>query len=773
MASLASHIDPDELIQKFHDHPAHHRGFHSSTAVNHNTPYSSRYASISQLSKFKMPHDGAPADAVHQMLKDELDLDGRPNLNLASFVGTYMEEQAEKLMIENLSKNMSDADEYPAMMQMHSRCVSILSHLWGVQKGEKAIGSATTGSSEAIHLGGLAMKRRWQEKRRAEGKSTEKPNIIMGANAQVALEKFARYFEVEARILPVSEKSLYRLDPDLVRENIDENTIGVFVILGSTYTGHYEPVEEISKILDEYEAKTGVDIPIHVDGASGAFIAPFTHAQAGGPKWNFELPRVKSINVSGHKFGLVYAGVGWIIWRDESYLPKHLIFELHYLGGTEESYTLNFSRPGAQIIAQYYNLIHLGFTGYRTIMENALSNARLLSRALEATGWYECVSDIHRKKGDHKFVEGQKPYEDGENSAAYNAGLPVVAFTLSKKFKEQFPHVKQVSISNLLRAKQYIIPNYPLPPNEEKTEILRVVVRESMSLDLLDRLITDICAVTETVMQSDEIDLAAWQPFANTIEKTHGSRGVSSRDKHKAKRPMHHDEDDFSEDDEYSQESDYDSYGEDDEDDDDVNDYDEYYDDYGYDYDEGETPDDSDIGMPDIESLSIDDPGFDPAAADPRLCNRCQASERPVPIDMVWCMEFIQTELDNDAQRAEDAMEVTVRRLPMVWAWRDFMSYCGVEGVLTPAVRQQTGLGDERAAAQTLALVEREALPAIEAWMARREGRVWEARALRQAWVAEGAGRLGPEVVECLWLLSGIVLAWRLGREIDMFAESL
>ena len=219
------------------------------------------------------------------MLKDELDLDGRPNLNLASFVGTYMEREAEALMVENLSKNMSDADEYPAMMAMHARCVSIISHLWGVQKGETAIGSATTGSSEAIHLGGLAMKRRWQEKRDAEGKDKSKPNIIMGSNAQVALEKFARYFEVEARILDVSEKSLYRLDPELVKKNIDENTIGVFVILGSTYTGHYEPVEEISKILDEYEAKTGNSIPIHVDAASGGFVAPFTHAKVGGPKW--------------------------------------------------------------------------------------------------------------------------------------------------------------------------------------------------------------------------------------------------------------------------------------------------------------------------------------------------------------------------------------------------------------------------------------------------------------------------------------------------------
>lgn len=224
-----------------------------------------------------------------------------------SFVGTYMEREAEALMIENLSKkyvtpklkrlkllqtlnvlnifSMSDADEYPAMMAIHARCISILSNLWGVQKGETAIGSATTGSSEAIHLGGLAMKRRWQEKRDAEGKDKSKPNIIMGSNAQVALEKFARYFEVEARILDVSEKSHYRLDPELVKKNIDENTIGIFVILGSTYTGHYEPVEEISKILDEFEKKTGIDIPIHVDAASGGFIAPFTHAKVGGPKW--------------------------------------------------------------------------------------------------------------------------------------------------------------------------------------------------------------------------------------------------------------------------------------------------------------------------------------------------------------------------------------------------------------------------------------------------------------------------------------------------------
>ncbi|KAH7358486.1 glutamate decarboxylase [Plectosphaerella cucumerina] len=507
---LAKHIDPEEIIQRLqasHITAPGHTNLVSQSRASHIHPFDSQYTSQESIPKYRIPDDGAPADAVYNMIRNELDLDGKPNLNLASFVGTYMEPNAAQLMEENLAKNLADADEYPAMIDIHQRCISILSHLWGVQPGERAIGSATTGSSEAIHLGGLAMKRRWQEKRRAEGKDDSKPNILMGANAQVALEKFARYFEVEARILPVSAASNFRLDPNLVRENIDENTIGVFVILGSTYTGHYEPVEEISDILDEYEKKTGVDIPIHVDGASGAFVAPFTHAGAGpGKRWNFELPRVKSINVSGHKFGLVLAGLGWIIWRDESYLPKHLVFELHYLGGTEESYTLNFSRPGAHVIVQYYNLIHLGFRGYQGIMENCLSNARLLADSLEATGWYTVVSDIHRR------IEGKKSSNGGDEaaltSADFNAGLPVVSFRLNDEFKKKYAHIKQETISVLLRARGWIIPNYGLPPAEDKTEILRVVVRETMTFDLLERLLADICSVTETLIENDQIDLS-------------------------------------------------------------------------------------------------------------------------------------------------------------------------------------------------------------------------------------------------------------------------
>jgi glutamate decarboxylase len=526
--SLSKHVDPDELIASLREHGHKHQ---YKTAAHHYV-YGSRYSATCEIPKFRIPKAGADAQSVYQIIKDELDLDGRPNLNLASFVNTYMEPVCDKLVLENISKNLADADEYPALMAIHSRCVSMISNLWNIPNGETAIGTATTGSSEAIHLGGLAMKRRWQEKRRKEGKSTEKPNILMGANAQVALEKFARYFEVEARILPVCEESHWCLDARLIRENIDENTIGIFVILGSTYTGHFEPVEKVSKILDEYEAETGVSIPIHVDGASGAMVAPFTGAQG---KWGFELPRVHSINTSGHKFGLVYPGLGWIVWRGQEYLPKDLIFELHYLGGTEQSYTLNFSRPGAQVIAQYFNFIHLGVDGYRNIMHNSLQNARILSKALEAKDWYVCVSDIHRKRNTWgRSKSGTNLVKDlvlsDNDPDMYNAGLPVVAFRFSDVFRESFPQIKQASVSTLMRVKGYIIPNYNLPPNGENIEILRIVIRESMSADLLDRLIGDIMEVTETLMKCDNVDLESLAaPRAPRVEKQAQSLGRHGR----------------------------------------------------------------------------------------------------------------------------------------------------------------------------------------------------------------------------------------------------
>ncbi|KAG8709362.1 hypothetical protein FRC09_000714 [Ceratobasidium sp. 395] len=518
--SLSRHQDASTLVSKAVDHP-HRRHVHKAGGQKreiHDGAYSSRFAT-EQLPKFQIPSAGVSAHAAYQLVHDELDLDGNPSLNLASFVHTWMPEEGKKLMVENISKNFADQDEYPATMGIHTRCVSMIADMWKAPDGGKAIGTATGGSSEAIMLGGLALKKRWQAARKEAGKSIHEPgpNIVFGANAQVALEKFARYFDVECRLVPVDESTNHVMSPERAMEYIDENTIGVMVILGSTYTGAFEDVEGMAKLLDEYEAKTGYSVPIHVDAASGGFIAPFAYPKY---KWAFDIPRVHSINTSGHKFGLVYAGLGWIIWRDDTELPKDLIFELHYLGSVEYSYTLNFSRSAAPIIGQFFNFLNLGFDGYRRIALSDLRNARVLSRALEMSGYYTCLSNIHKRLGTTKNITQQLTEAvtgiDEDDAEFYERGLPVVSFRFSDKFKQENPSVKQEWVQSLLRAKQWIVPNYALPPNEEKVEILRIVVRESMSADLIEKVVMDVLEITESLIggSSDAMMMAGVQAAA-------------------------------------------------------------------------------------------------------------------------------------------------------------------------------------------------------------------------------------------------------------------
>ncbi|KAI6006030.1 pyridoxal phosphate-dependent transferase [Pisolithus albus] len=471
--SISKHIDPEVLIREGRDKRHVHHRFIGGDPSRVSHPYNARYGTES-IPKFKIPPKGITSDAAYQLIHDELDLDGTPSLNLASFVNTWMPEAAQKLMMENLSKNLIDQDEYPMTQNIHMRCISIIANLWHAPSSHEAIGTATTGSSEAIQLGGLAMKRIWQERRKAQGKSIHEPgpNIVMGANAQVALEKFARYFEVECRLVPVSVESKYRLDPKKAMEYVDENTIGVYVILGSTYTGHYEPVKEMADLLDEYEERTGYSVPIHVDAAP------------------------VSINTSGHKFGLSYVGVGWVIWREKQYLPKDLIFELHYLGSVEYSFSLNFSRPAHPIIAQYFNLIHLGFAGYRAIALADLKNARLLSRALERTGWYTVLSDIHRLKSEGLLAKAVAGIDE-ENAEVYEDGLPVVSFRFSDDFRQKYPEIEQRWIQVLLRARGWISGS---------------TVVET----LIDRLFADIVEVTE-----DLIDRGSSAHALDTLGKHH------------------------------------------------------------------------------------------------------------------------------------------------------------------------------------------------------------------------------------------------------------
>ncbi|HLR29367.1 MAG TPA: glutamate decarboxylase, partial [Paenalcaligenes sp.] len=326
------------------------------------------------LPKYQMPSAEQDPRHAYQVIHDELMLDGNSRQNLATFCQTWAEDEVRKLMDECIDKNMIDKDEYPQTAELESRCVHMLADLWHSPAAANTLGCSTTGSSEAAMLGGLALKWAWRKARQAQGLPTDKPNLICGP-VQICWHKFARYFDIELREVPLENGHL-GLTPEEVIKHCDENTIGVVPTLGVTFTCQYEPVKEIAQALDKLEQDTGLNIPIHVDAASGGFLAPFC---APDLEWDFRIPRVHSINTSGHKFGLAPLGVGWVIWRDAQCLPEELIFDVNYLGGNMPTFALNFSRPGGQIVAQYYNFIRLGKEGYTRIQSNCYDTAEFLA----------------------------------------------------------------------------------------------------------------------------------------------------------------------------------------------------------------------------------------------------------------------------------------------------------------------------------------------------------------------------------------------------------
>jgi glutamate decarboxylase len=411
-----------------------------------------------RVPRHEIPAGDMPADVAYQIVHDELMLDGNARMNLATFVTTWMEPQAEKLMAECFDKNMIDKDEYPQTAELETRCVNILSRLWHAPDAGQATGCSTTGSSEAAMLGGLALKRRWMKRRAAEGTPTEKPNLVMGINVQVCWEKFANYWDVEMRLVPM-EGERFHLAAEEAVELCDENTIGVIAILGSTFDGSYEPVAEICAALDDLQERTGLDVPVHVDGASGGFIAPFIDPDL---EWDFRLPRVASINTSGHKYGLVYPGVGWIVWRNPEALPEDLIFWVNYLGDNMPTFALNFSRPGSQVVAQYYNFLRLGFDGYRRVQGYARDVATGLSARIAELGPFELLT-----KGDE---------------------LPVFAFTL----RDDVDNFTVFDVSTALRERGWQVPAYTFPANRTDLAALRVVVRQGFGHDMADLLVDDL-----------------------------------------------------------------------------------------------------------------------------------------------------------------------------------------------------------------------------------------------------------------------------------------
>jgi glutamate decarboxylase len=406
----------------------------------------------------RLPERSMLAATAYQIVRDELLLDGTARFNLATFVTTWMEDEAGRLYIEAADKNVIDKDEYPQTAELEARCVRMIADLWNAPDAAGTVGTSTVGSSEACMLGGLALKRRWQQHRRAAGKSAERPNIVFGRNVQVVWEKFANYFEVEPRFVPL-EGGLLHLTPERLGPYLDENTIAVVAILGSTLDGSYEPVAEICAALDEYEQRTGVSVPVHVDAASGGFVAPFLEPDL---LWDFRLERVTSINASGHKYGLVYPGVGWVVWRRKEDLPKELVFSVNYLGGEMPTFALNFSRPGAQVILQYYQFLRLGREGYRRVQETSREVALHLSHTIARMGPFELVS------------EGRE--------------LPVVAFKLAQGVSTYTAY----DLSRKLREHGWLVPAYSLPPNQEDTVVVRIVVRNGFSFDLADLFLADL-----------------------------------------------------------------------------------------------------------------------------------------------------------------------------------------------------------------------------------------------------------------------------------------
>lgn len=417
------------------------------------------------LPKSRFPKDERDPRHVYAAVRDELMLDGNARQNLATFCQTWEEPEIHRLMDDCIDKNMVDKDEYPQTAEIEQRCVRMLADLWHAPDGS-ATGCSTTGSSEAAMLGGLAMKRRWEARRRAEGKPIDRPNLVTGP-VQICWHKFTRYWDIEHREIPMEEGRLL-MNPEEALKYCDENTIGVVPTLGVTFTGEYEPVKAVSDALDRFQAETGLDIPIHVDGASGGFLAPFC---ATSLEWDFALPRVKSINASGHKFGLAPLGVGWVLWREERDLPEEMVFWVNYLGGNMRDIALNFSRPGGQIVCQYYNFLRLGHEGYSKVHGACYRSARYLADEISRFGLFDIVFDGDPAKG-----------------------IPAVSWKLKD---DADPGFTLFDFADRLCVRGWQVPAYTLPANRQDQAIQRILIRNGVSLDLCAQLIQDMQAAID------------------------------------------------------------------------------------------------------------------------------------------------------------------------------------------------------------------------------------------------------------------------------------
>jgi glutamate decarboxylase len=414
----------------------------------------------------RLPEHGMAAVDAMRLIGEELVLDGIPMRNLATFVTTWMEPEANRVIAENLHRNFIDHAEYPQTAEIEQRCIRMLADLFHAP-GETT-GARTQGSSEAIMLGALSLKWKWRGRREKAGKDTARPNLIFGGDVHVVWEKFCRYFDVEPRIIPL-QRDKYTIGPEDVEPHIDENTIGVAAVLGTTFTGHSDDIVGINDLLVRLKNEKGLDVPLHVDGASGGFVWPFLYPDS---EWDFRLEQVRSINASGHKFGLVYPGIGWLVFRERSDLPEDLVFYENYLGKTDATFTLNFSTGSAMVLAQYYNFVRFGHRGYRYIMETMMANTRALAERITEIGEFQLIGE-------------------GEEQ------LPLVAFQLSGEH-----NFDEFDVASQLAAERgWMVPAYTLPPNANHVTIMRALVKLTLGHTLATTLADDIAEACETLKQ--------------------------------------------------------------------------------------------------------------------------------------------------------------------------------------------------------------------------------------------------------------------------------
>lgn len=436
-------------------------GKNNKLGQEYDTPIFGTVESNEAIPKYKLGEKSISPQVAYRLIKDDLLDEGNARQNLATFCQTYMDDEAVKLMSETLEKNAIDKSEYPETAELENRCVNMIADLWNVPEGNKYMGTSTVGSSEACMLGGMAMKFHWRNRAKALGMdmTNRKPNLVISSGYQVCWEKFCVYWDIEMREVPM-DKDHMSINVDKVMDYVDENTIGIVGILGITYTGKFDDIKALNDKVEEYNKEHDLKVYIHVDGASGAMFTPFINPEL---EWDFRLKNVVSINTSGHKYGLVYPGIGWVLWRDEEFLPKELVFEVSYLGGKMPTMAINFSRSASQIIGQYYNFLRYGFEGYRQIHQRTKEVGMYLSDEIEKMGLFEI-------------------YNNGEN-------LPIVCYKLKDDANVEWT---LYDLADRLLMKGWQVPAYPLPADLQDVIIQRFVCRSDLSRNLAELLVRDI-----------------------------------------------------------------------------------------------------------------------------------------------------------------------------------------------------------------------------------------------------------------------------------------